>query len=300
MKNIKVLVTGANGQVGFELVQRFKGNVDLLALDRHSLDISNAHEVDEVITRFRPDVIVNAAAYTSVDNAEIEVEQAKKINEDGPRYLAVAATKVGAIVIHISTDYVFSGEKLTSYIESDIAEPSGIYGKTKLAGEMEVAKFCHRHIILRTAWVFGKHGSNFVKTMLRLGMTKSEIGVVADQFGAPTYAGDIADVIVHIATMIIKKPNMEAWGTYHFCGYPYVSWFEFAKAIFEASNISDPTSEVPILNPIQTQDYPTRAKRPHNSRLDCLKIKRAFNVSPSAWQNALVDINSYKVKNEIN
>ncbi|KVX03526.1 dTDP-4-dehydrorhamnose reductase [Shewanella frigidimarina] len=291
---MKVLVVGKNGQVGSCLVALFTTmpDITLLALDRAQLDITDAIQVVNIVTEFQPDVIINAAAYTYVDNAEQEQQLAYAINRDGPHNLAVAAQKIDAVIIHISTDYVFAGDKLGSYNETDHTQPQGEYGRSKLAGEQAVAAACARHIILRTAWVFGKYGNNFVKTMLRLAKTRDTLGVVADQFGGPTYAGDIASAIVTISKQITD--NDHAYGIYHFSGYPHVSWHAFAESIFNVAQTQGLLTQTINVNEISTQDYPTPAKRPANSTLDCQKIDRIFGIKQSDWQRALTCIKEYE------
>ncbi|MBB1391479.1 dTDP-4-dehydrorhamnose reductase, partial [Shewanella sp. SG44-6] len=188
---MKILIAGKNGQVGRCLVDLLEAQTELtfLALGREELDITDEIQVDKIVSEFQPNIIINAAAYTAVDKAEQECDLANTINRDGPCNLAHAANKINAVIIHISTDYVFDGVSTESYTESDVTAPQGEYGRSKLAGEQAVAQACPKHIILRTAWVFGEHGNNFVKTMLRLAKTRESLGVVADQFGGPTYAG---------------------------------------------------------------------------------------------------------------
>tara|TARA_R110002033_G_scaffold13319_14_gene39670 strand:- start:1573 stop:2448 length:876 start_codon:yes stop_codon:yes gene_type:complete len=291
---MKVLVVGKNGQVGSCLVALFNTmpDITLLALDRAQLDITDSIQVVHVVTEFQPDVIINAAAYTYVDKAEQEQQLAYAINRDGPHNLAVAAQKIDAVIIHISTDYVFAGDKLGTYNETDHTLPQGEYGRSKLAGEQAVASACARHIILRTAWVFGKYGNNFVKTMLRLAKTRDTLGVVADQFGGPTYASDIASAIVTISKQITD--NDRAYGIYHFSGYPYVSWHAFAESIFNVAQTQGLLTQTINVNKISTQDYPTPAKRPANSTLDCQKIDRIFGIKQSDWQRALTCIKEYE------
>ncbi|WP_434341584.1 dTDP-4-dehydrorhamnose reductase [Motilimonas cestriensis] len=279
---MKVLVTGSKGQVGFFLTKQLAGKADVLAVDRDELDITDQAGVNSVVTTFKPDVIINAAAHTAVDKAESEIELSYKINRDGPMYLAQAANKVGAAILHISTDYVFSGDKESAYLETDAPDPQGVYGQSKLAGELVVAESCPRHIILRTAWVFSEHGNNFVKTMLRLGAEREELGIVGDQFGGPTYAGDIAAALITIADKIYTEKEC-LWGTYHFSGVPHVSWFEFAEAIFEQAQKQGVLKATPRLKSITTQDYPTPAKRPANSKLECRQIKESFCIIESNW-----------------
>lgn len=288
----KFLITGAKGQVGYCLALQLQGKYEILAVDRDELDITDQSAVKNAVENFRPDVIINAAAHTAVDRAETEVELSKAINVKGPQYLAEAAKDVGAAILHISTDYVFDGQREGKYKETDATDPQGVYGKTKLEGEQAVAKANDKFIVLRTAWVFGEHGNNFVKTMLRLAKTRDTLGVVADQIGGPTYAGDIARTLIQIAEKIINGETVE-YGIYHFTGEPYVSWCDFAKAIFAEAISQNVLEKSPLVNAITTADYPTPAKRPANSCLDLTKIQQAFGVQPSNWQKALKNIKAY-------
>lgn len=289
---MKILITGANGQVGQALVNKLQGKAELLAVTREQLDITNEAKVKAQVEAFLPDVIINAAAYTAVDKAEQEQELAHQINAAGPGFLAKAAESINAALLHISTDYVFAGDKQGSYSEQDLTNPQGVYGATKLAGERAVAECCSKHIILRTAWVFHENGANFVKTMLRLGKERDSLGIVADQFGGPTYANDIADVLITIAVRITSGQPTN-YGLYHFSGLPHVSWFEFATAIFDAAVKYQVLSNKPQLNPITTADFPTPAKRPANSKLNCEKIQYEFGITPSNWHHALEKIEDY-------
>ncbi|EOX7389445.1 dTDP-4-dehydrorhamnose reductase [Enterobacter roggenkampii] len=292
---MKVLVTGANGQIGYLLAQKLalENDVDLLAVDKTELDIVNSSKVAQIFDSFKPDVVINAAAYTAVDKAETEKEIAYAVNCIGPKNLAEAAEKYNALMVHISTDYVFSGDKSGIYHEDDITGPATVYGKTKLDGENAVVQACRKHIIIRTAWVFGEHGNNFVKTMLRIAQSRSQLGIVADQVGGPTYAGDIADALIKIIQNIINDNN-EKFGIYHFSGLPHVSWSEFAEEIFDAASKEGVIKIKPIINPISTLDYPTPARRPVNSRLDTQRITRCFGIEASNWKKALHSIKAYK------
>ncbi|MGR5550753.1 dTDP-4-dehydrorhamnose reductase [Vibrio sp. DNB22_12_1] len=290
---MRVLVTGCNGQVGYCLTEILSNaeNVALLAVDRAELDITNQEAVNEAVKAFKPTIIINAAAHTAVDKAEDEVELSFAINRDGPKYLAEAAKEVDAAILHISTDYVFEGNKFGEYIESDVTNPQGIYGASKLAGEIAVAEACDKHVILRTAWVFGEHGNNFVKTMLRLAANRDELSIVGDQFGGPTYAGDIAKALVEIAKTISNDKPVE-YGVYHYSGLPHVSWYEFADAIFDAAMAKRIVNK-PKLFSITTEQYPTPAKRPSSSKLSTRKINEAFAVQASDWLKALKNIKAY-------
>ena len=288
------LITGANGQVGSQLVQQLQAqpNTTVIATDRNTLDITNCAAVFQAAQTHHPDIIINAAAHTAVDKAESEPDFARAINVDGTRHLAEAAQDIGAAFLHISTDYVFDGKGETPYRESDATAPQSVYGQTKLDGETAALAACPHTIVLRTAWVFGEHGNNFVKTMLRLGRERDTLGIVADQHGAPTYAGDIAAALIQIAQHIAAEQATE-YGVYHFSGSPYTSWHGFASEIFRHAAEQNLLSHMPVLNAIATSDYPTPAQRPANSRLDCSKIQAAFGIAPSDWQAALGSLKDY-------
>ena len=291
---MKILVTGANGQVGHCLQQQLaESNWEFVALTRAELDISAAKAVETAVQQIQPDVIINAAAYTAVDKAEQERDLAFAINRDGPANLARAAKHINAAILHISTDYVFAGDAAGTYNEDAPTAPQGVYGHSKLEGEQAVAAANDKHIILRTAWVFGEHGNNFVKTMIRMGGTRDTLGIVADQEGGPTYAGDIAKALLVIAQQYTAGKTI-AWGIYHYSGLPHISWFGFAQHIFaEVEQAQLYEKAVPQLNAITTADYPTPAKRPANSKLDCSKIEHMFGVTASDWQLALKNISAY-------
>ncbi|KJG09209.1 dTDP-4-dehydrorhamnose reductase [Photobacterium kishitanii] len=295
---MKVLITGSSGQVGSCLVKQLQScpEIELLAVERNKLDITSEQDVIKTVNDFLPTIIINAAAHTAVDKAEDEVELSYAINRDGPKYLAQAAEKVGAAILHISTDYVFSGDKQGLYSESDSVSPQGVYGESKLAGEEAVINACPRHIILRTAWVFGEDGNNFVKTMLRLAKQRDSLGIVADQFGGPTYAGDIAAALIKIAKTITDSKNtfnIGDYGIYHFSGLPHVSWFNFAQVIYDKAVTQGVLIKSPDIKGIKTEDYPTPAKRPANSTLNTNKITTVFNIPASNWQSALDHLVDY-------
>ena len=291
---MRVLITGKNGQVGRCLVEQLNRlpEITFLALDRAELDITNEAQINRIVDEFKPHIIINAAAYTAVDKAESEVDLAYAVNRDGPKFLAEAAERTNATILHISTDYVFSGDKEGSYNELDLTSPQGVYGESKLAGEKAVIEACSCHIILRTAWVFGEHGNNFVKTMLRLAKTHERLDIVGDQFGGPTYAGDISGALIAIITKIEDDEPVE-FGLYHFSGLPHVSWFEFSQVIFHEAKESGFLKRMPALTAIRTTDYPTLAKRPDNSRLATEKITNTFGVEASDWKVALKNIKRY-------
>ncbi|MFD2180178.1 dTDP-4-dehydrorhamnose reductase [Veronia pacifica] len=291
---MKILLTGSSGQVGRCLVEKLNNTIgtEFIALNRNELDITDSISVDKIVTSFQPNVIINAAAHTAVDRAEEEVELSYAINRDGPENLAKAAARIGATILHISTDYVFAGDKDGEYVENDETVPQSVYGKSKLAGEIAVAEACHRHIIIRTAWVFSEHGGNFVKSMLRLAESRDALSIVADQFGGPTYAGDIADALLQISAAIVKEKNVE-FGIYHYSGMPHVSWYDFANTIFIEAKEQDVLKKVMAINPITTAVYPTPAKRPVNSKLNSGKINIQFGIVPSNWPLALKNLKHY-------
>ncbi len=291
---MRILITGGQGQVGYCLTKQLSEceNATVLSLDKEKLDITNQDAVKAMVQEFQPTIIFNAAAHTAVDRAEEEVELSYAINRDGPKFLAGAAQEVGAAILHISTDYVFEGNKDGEYLETDITNPQGVYGVSKLAGEEAVALACEKHIILRTAWVFGDHGNNFVKTMLRLGAIRDDLSIVGDQFGGPTYAGDIANALIAIAKRIDQGKSIE-YGIYHYSGLPHVNWCQFADAIFDAAVMQSVLTKKPNLKSISTEQYPTPAKRPSNSRLSTQKITDAFNIEASDWKLALTNIKAY-------
>lgn len=290
---MKILVTGSHGQVGSCLVKQLSQmpGVEFLAVDREQLDITDFEAVSKLVNQFKPDAIINAAAHTAVDKAEQEVELSYAINRDGPQFLAQSANSVGATILHISTDYVFAGDKDGEYVETDAVAPQGVYGQSKLAGELAVAAACSRHIIMRTAWVFCETGNNFVKTMLRLAQTRDELSVVADQFGGPTYAGDIANVLIVMAKSLHSGNNH--YGVYHFAGLPHVSWHQFANEIFSKGKVQGVLNKDILVNGITSAQYPTPAKRPANSKLDCRKIEQSFGINPCDWKAALNNLKNF-------
>lgn len=289
---MRVLVTGSNGQVGHFLSNQLEGTVELLAVDKEGLDITDRDAVFALVSAFKPDYIINAAAYTAVDKAEEEVELAYAVNRNGSKFLAEAAKMIGSTILHISTDYVFSGNKHGVYSEGDKTGPTGVYGKSKLAGEVALIDENERYIVLRTAWVFGEHDNNFVKTMLRLGKDRDALSIVGDQYGGPTYAGDIAQALITIMNKLSEKGNGSLYGIYHFSGAPHVNWYEFANTIFyqaEALHLL----KAPTLSSITTDMYPTAAVRPKNSKMSGDKIEHIFGTEPSNWQAALENLKGY-------
>lgn len=280
----KVLVFGAHGQVGQELIARAKDAA--IGFDHVSVDIADAAAVKRAVADFPPAALVNAAAYTAVDKAETDQEAAFRVNRDGAAVLAEAAHAAGVPFIHISTDYVFDGSKRTPYREDDPIAPLGVYGRSKADGEVAVRALCPHHLILRTAWVYSPRGSNFVRTMLRLAADRPELRIVDDQIGCPTAAADIAVAILKILALM-EQPGFAAWGTYHYRGADIVSWYGFAEAIFELSAL--PGQKRPQFVPISTADYPTPARRPAYSVLATDKIEANFGIRPQPLRNSLQD-----------
>ena len=281
-----IAIIGSNGQLGWELVGKGEARgVKVLSLDYPEIDISNLASIDSRIDFSKIDLIINAAAYTAVDRAESERELAFAVNRDGPANLARRCRERGIPLIHVSTDYVFDGTKLGAYIEEDPVTPLGVYGESKAAGEADVRKTLPEHFIVRTAWLCGVHGHNFVKTMLKFGRKKDVLRVVSDQFGCPTIATDLAEAILELVRQAEKNQSIK-WGTYHYCGAGKTTWHGFATAIFEIAKQYEKFAVKEIV-PISTAEYPTPVKRPANSVLDCTKIERYFGIRPRPWREGL-------------
>ncbi|OUL93396.1 dTDP-4-dehydrorhamnose reductase [Paraburkholderia hospita] len=285
-----ILLTGANGQVGFELMRSLQGLGTLVALDRSRLDLADLDQVRAVTRQIKPTLIVNAAAYTAVDRAESEPELAMLVNGKAPGVLAEEAKRLGAAIIHYSTDYVFDGAKSGPYVEDDMVNPQNAYGRSKLAGERAVAEAGGAHLVLRTSWVYGRRGSNFLLTMLRLAAERPELRIVADQYGAPTWCASIASLTAHVvaqARAVAARDAADWWseksGIYHLTASGSTSWFGFAEAIFELAG----QERTPKVVPIATSDYPLPAKRPANSRLLNDKLACAFGLNAPDWRDAL-------------
>jgi dTDP-4-dehydrorhamnose reductase len=283
---MRVLVTGAQGQVGYEVLRRVPGGFAVFGYGSQDLDISNAVQIRTVFEAVKPDLIINAAAYTAVDKAETDVERAYAVNSHGVGFLATAAEHLGIPLLHISTDYVFSGNADKPYTPDDATSPTGVYGLSKLAGEKQLEAQCSRHLVLRTSWVFGAHGNNFVKTMLRLGSDRDTLSVVADQHGGPTSAGSIADTLWALA-LIFQQEGRLGWGVYHYSGVPACSWHDFASEIFTQAVSLGLLEKSPELKAIATADYPTPAKRPAWSVLDCEKLADVHGLLPKSWVQEL-------------
>jgi dTDP-4-dehydrorhamnose reductase len=293
---MKVLVLGATGQVGSEIDAAFTKvaaagggvGISIINMSRSGCDVGDQSAVEAVIDFHQPNWVINATAYTAVDQAESEPDLAQQINAVAPKMMAECCNRVGARLIHISTDYVFSGEGEEPFTEESATQPLGVYGTSKLAGEAAIKQALLAHIILRTSWVFGAQGKNFVKTMLKLSASRDKVSVVADQFGAPTSAPAIAETIASIVvSMSEAMPEDDRWGTYHFSGYPFTTWAAFAETVFRQAQEVDVITNAPQVTPITTAEYPTPAVRPLNSRLDCSKIVQNFGISPDDWKVSL-------------
>ncbi|MPV70520.1 dTDP-4-dehydrorhamnose reductase [Burkholderia sp. BE17] len=282
-----ILVTGVNGQVGFELLRSLQGLGRVVACDRSMLDLSDLERVRGVVRALKPSIIVNPAAYTAVDKAETDVDAARRLNAEVPRVFAEEAARTGAALVHYSTDYVFDGTKEGAYVETDATNPQNVYGLTKLEGEQAVAATGCAHLILRTSWVYGRRGKNFLLTMLKLGSERPELRVVADQIGAPTWSKTIATATSHIVAQALAADGSDWWarhsGVYHFTSAGATSWHGFAEAIF-ANAIGE---RAPKVVPIPASDYPVPAKRPSNSRLSHDKLTEAFGLRLPDWADAL-------------
>lgn len=283
---MRIAVTGSQGQVVQSLLERARGTqARIVALGRPVLDLSDPATVLPALETAKPDIIVSAAAYTAVDRAEEEVEAAFAVNAAGAGAVAQAASALGVPVVHLSTDYVFNGRKASPYREDDPTDPLGTYGASKLAGEHAVLAGCADSVILRTAWVYSPFGQNFVKTMLRLAGQREELGVVADQYGNPSSALDLADGILAVAHNLLDDKSEALRGIFHMSGAGEASWADFASAIFSASVArGGPGARV---KPISTAEYPTPAPRPANSRLDCDKLERTHGVRLPEWRASM-------------
>ena len=275
---MNILLTGCNGQLGNEiqLLEKDYGQHRFFNTDVAELDITNQLAVADFVGRNGIDGIINCAAYTAVDKAEDNKELCTTLNTVAPAYLAAAVEKRGGWIVQVSTDYVFNGKAHKPYMETDTPSPDSVYGSTKLAGELGVQKFCKRAMVIRTAWLYSTFGNNFVKTMIRLGKERAELGVVFDQIGTPTYAGDLAKAIMTAVEKGIKP------GVYHFSNEGVISWYDFTKAIHRIAGIT--TCKV---RPIHTSEYPTPANRPHFSVLDKTKIKETYDMEIPYWEESL-------------
>lgn len=290
---MKILLTGSGGQLATELQPILLSSGEVIAADRTRLDLSQPESIRQAMAEIQPDLVVNSGAYTAVDKAESEPELANAVNAIAPGIFAAECEKIGATLIHISTDYVFDGSHGSPYLETDATNPLGSYGKSKLMGEEAIRQAGNRHIIVRTAWVYGNGGKgNFVKTMLRLGKEREEIRVVADQIGSPTWTGDLAAAVSQIVPQI--KP--EIFGTYQYTNSGVCSWYDFAIAIFEEAEKLGFPLKVQRVVPITTAEYPTPAKRPAFSVLSAVKISGILGTYPPHWRQGLREMLAKEVK----
>ena len=283
----KILVTGSLGQLGrcLQDISNQYSDFEYKFVDIDELDICDAKQIPDFFHDFKPDFCINTAAYTAVDKAEEDTQKAFDVNANGAKNLAESCLEYNTVLIHISTDFVFDGAKTTPYKESDFPNPISVYGDSKWEGEKHIQSILPKHFIIRTSWLYSPYGSNFVKTMLRLAETRTELSVVNDQIGTPTNAYDLAYAIMHIISKHIlfeqRKQLIDFYGTYHFSNEGYCSWFDFAKKIFETNNIKMD------LQPIPTSNYPTPAKRPIYSVLDKTKITNIFGLEVKNWEESL-------------
>jgi dTDP-4-dehydrorhamnose reductase len=292
---MKILLLGKNGQVGWELQRSLAPLGELIALDRHSTshcgDISNLTGLADTVRKLRPDVIVNAAAHTAVDKAQSEPDMAHTLNALAPEILAIEAAKLGAWLVHYSTDYVFDGSGDTPWVETDATGPLSVYGASKLEGEQRIAQHCPRHLIFRTSWVYAARGGNFAKTMLRLGQERDQLTVINDQFGAPTGADLIADVTAHAIRHVGQNSSQAAdlAGIYHLVASGCTTWFDYANHVL--AHIKQAHSAINIkaekVTPVASSAFKTSATRPHNSRLATAKLQRSFGLTLPAWQSGV-------------
>lgn len=284
---MRVLVCGAGGQLGRELLRLAPAfPLEVGGVSREHLDVTCEAGVRSALAQWRPDLVINAAAYTKVDAAEQDPEAAYAVNRDGVANLAKVAAERDIPVLHVSTDYVFSGAAHAAYRESDPTGPGSVYGASKLAGEAVLRETLERHLIVRTSWVFSAYGNNFVKSMLRLGRERETLAVVGDQIGCPTYAGAIAEALLVLATRYAQEGTL-AWGLYHYSGTPACSWYLFAREILRAAHAAGLLPRLPNVTPIATADYPAPACRPAWSVLDCTSFQTTFGIVPRHWSDDL-------------
>lgn len=292
----RILIAGSGGQVGWSLQQNFQLNhCELIAPNEAELDITKESDIKAAIDQHRPDIIINAAAYTAVDQAEHEKESVFYVNAVAPLLLAEQCEKSGISLIHFSTDYIFDGEKLSPYIEEDPPNPVNLYGESKLQGELGIQSVLQQHIILRVSGVFCQHGRNFVKTILKLAKEKSSLSIVSDQITCPTPAIDIAAVVWNIVSQVLN--SNPAWGTYHYCAAPAISWYDFAKRILAEAN-KFTTLKTKELKQISSEEYNAAVKRLKNAVLDCSKINKTFGISQIPWEIELTKMIRHEVENK--
>ena len=284
--NTNILVVGRIGQVGHELARgHWPAGLTADFVERPQLDLTRPREAQQIVAAARPDIVVNAAAYTAVDAAESDRDTAFAVNRDGPAALAEICREIGAALIHFSTDYVYDGDKTGAWVETDPIAPLSVYGASKAEGDAAIAARLDRHVILRTSWVYSAIGHNFVKTMLRLGAERDRLGIVDDQHGSPTAAADIAAATIAVCVALAAGKE-DGYGVFHFCGDGTTTWHGFAREIFRgaaARGLRTPR----LVEPIATAAYPTPAMRPGNSRLDCGKLARVYGIAAPRWQESL-------------
>lgn len=278
---------GHQGMLAQALKTCFSGSdFTAVTLGRPVLDITQAWSIRQALAEVLPSIVINAAAYTAVDQAESDWEQAFAVNRDGTAHVAAACYEKGIPLIHISTDYVFDGAAERPYREDDPPGPLGVYGESKWQGEVAIRTRHPEHVIVRTAWIYSQHGHNFLKTMLRLARERDELRVVNDQHGCPTWSLDLAEALLMICQQIQRDRNAVPWGTYHFCSAEPTTWFDFTQAIIEMARSFEPL-QVRNIVPIPASGYPTPAQRPANSVLDCAKIQATFGIEPQPWRERL-------------
>lgn len=290
---MKILLTGKNGQVGFELQRALAPLGEVVAFDREACNLLDAQGLRELVRRVAPDLIVNSAAYTAVDKAESDQESAFAVNAHALSVLGEEAARLGALVVHYSTDYVFDGTKAGAYNEDDVPAPQSVYGRTKLAGERALAEASTRHLILRTSWVFGAHGGNFAKTMLRLAAEREQLSVVEDQFGAPTSAALLADLTAHLVRQYQRDgANVFPYGTYHVTAAGETNWYDYARFVLNhALAAGKPLKVHPEqILALKTEQYPTPARRPSNSRLETKRFQETFGLRLPPWEEGLSQV----------
>ncbi len=283
---MKLLIIGSKGQLGRELTRICqKSGFELSETDLPETDIANVSQVERLLSGHRPTIVVNAAAYTAVDQAESDRQTCFAVNRDGPMNLAKTCAQRKVPLVHISTDYVFDGKGKRPYKEDDPVGPIGVYGNSKAEGEIAIRQSHRQHVIIRTSWLYGVFGNNFVKTMLRVGRERHTLNVVDDQYGCPTCAADLADAILAACDQIDHGKD-DGWGTYHFCGKGITTWYQFAIAVFENAERLG-MAKIPEIIPVNTSQYPTVAARPAFSALDCSKFETAFGIGIKAWPESL-------------
>jgi dTDP-4-dehydrorhamnose reductase len=295
----RILLTGSTGQVGGDLLRRLPAG-SLIAPGRSDLDLRDPESIKTLIRKVKPDWIINPAAYTAVDKAEGEPELAYAINADAPRAMGEAAAELGIPVIHFSTDYVFDGSGTRPWVEDDLTGPLGVYGASKLAGERALAQSGAVHLIFRTSWVYSSRGKNFLRTILHLAQERPELCIVNDQHGTPTWSRDLAELVVHVMKKIVERGTLNGvsvedtvravQGVYHSSDSGETTWFGFATEFLRLTAAARPAMRLARLVPIESSEYPTPAKRPSNSRLDCSRLRAVFGLTMPAWEESTASV----------